>query len=196
MPTLTRSAQARINGAKSKGPITPEGKARSSKNNLSHGRYANHAIVLSNEDKAAFEDLAEAYIRRIGPVDCVEIRYARELASIDWRLDRIRALETRMFDHEMDVQAPMLEAANRRLPELTRLFQAGNALLTNSRLPAYLASRESALQFARQTTLAALQQLRRAHPLPAPATQLIDPKPLDPEFDPRYEPDSNPTEQQ
>ena len=192
MSSLSRSAQARLNGAKSKGPITPEGKARSSMNNLRHGRYANHAIVLSNEDKDAFEDLADAYIRRIGPLDSVETRYARELASIDWRLDRNRAVETRMFDHEMDLQAPMLEATNRRPEELTRLYQATNALVDKSPLPAYLVRRESALQSARRNTLSTLQQLRKTHPVLEKATQIIDPKPLDPEFDPRFEPDSNP----
>ena len=192
MSTLSRSAQARINGAKSKGPKTPEGKARSSMNSLRHGRYANHAIVLSNEDKGAFEDLEEAYIRRIGPLDSVETRFARELAAIDWRLDRNCAVETRMFDHEMDVQAPMLEATNRRPEELTCLYQAANALLRTSPLPAYLVRRESALQSARRNTLSTLQQLRKSHPVLERATQIIDPKPLDPGFDPRNEPGANP----
>lgn len=162
-------------------------------NNLRHGRYANHAIVLSNEDPAAFEDLANAYIRRIGPLDSVEARLARELAGIDWRLDRNRAMETRMFDHEMDIQAPMLEATNRRVHELTRLYLAANSLLANSRLPNYLARRESALLAARRKTLSALDQLRKMHPISAKATQIIEPTPLNPENDPRNEPDSNPT---
>jgi len=197
MTSSNRSEQARINGAKSKGPITPEGKARSSQNSLRHGRYANHATILSNEDADAFEDLAGSYIRRIGPVDSVESRLARELASIDWRLDRIRAMETRMFDLEMDIQAPMLEATcpRRHIAELTRLFKAGDALLKNSRMPNYLAARESALLYARQNALSALQQLRKAHPLSEPCSQVIEPQPLNPEFDPRNEPETNPAEE-
>ena len=96
MITAKRSVQARINGAKSKGPITPEGKARSSMNSLRHGRYANHATVLSNEDKELFDALADAYFRHIGPLDSVETRYARDLASTDWRLDHNRAVEARL----------------------------------------------------------------------------------------------------
>lgn len=192
MPTEKQSAQARLNGANSKGPKTPEGKARSSMNSLRHGRYANHATVLSNEDPAAFEDLALAYVQRIGPLDSVEARLARELASIDWRLARYRAMETRMIDHEMDIQAPALEASCQRVDELTRLIKAGDALLKTSRLPTFLASRESALLYARQNALSAIRQFRQAHPPSEPCSQITEPKPLNPESDPRSEPGTNP----
>ena len=49
---LTRAEQSRINVAKSLGPITPEGKAKSSRNSLKHGFAAIVNVVLRIEDKA------------------------------------------------------------------------------------------------------------------------------------------------
>ena len=83
MSTNSHSNQSRVNGAKSRGPSTPAGKSRSSMNAFKHGRYANNAVVLTNEDCGAFEELVRAYIQRIRPVDPVEMRLTRELAYID-----------------------------------------------------------------------------------------------------------------
>lgn len=181
---MNRSDQSRLNGAKSRGPTSPEGKSRSAMNGFKHGRYANNAIVLSNEDRGAYQELLDAYIQRIRPLDPVEMRLTRELASIDWRLARILALDTRLLDHEMDVQAPTLEFEPGALPELTRLVLAGRTLVDKSRFPAYLAERETKLSFARRETLRALESLRRDHPRSEPANEIQPPTPLDPEAAP------------
>ena len=161
-------------------------------NSFKHGRYANNAVVLTNEDPGAFEELVQAYTHRIRPEDPIEMRLARELASIDWRLARILALDTRLLDHEMDIQAPTLRLETGTLPELTRLVLAGRTLVDKSRFPTYLAERETKLTFARRETLRALQFLRKDHPRFDPADQVQLPEPLDPENDPRNEPESNP----
>jgi hypothetical protein len=192
MSSQNRSGQSRINGAKSQGPKTLEGRARSSRNSFKHGRYANNAVVLTNEDPGAFEELVQAYIHRIRPEDPVEMRLTRELASIDWRLARILALDTRLLDHEMDVQAPTLQLENGTLPELTRLVLAGRTLVDKSRFPTYLAERETKLTFARRETLRALQSMRKDHPRFDPADQVQLPEPLDPKNDPRNKPETNP----
>jgi hypothetical protein len=190
-----RSEQSRINGAKSRGPKTPAGKSRSSINAFKHGRFANNAVVLTNEDTGAFEELVAAYIRRIRPTDPVEMRLTRELASIDWRLARILALDTRLLDHEMDVQAPGLELEIGALPELTRLVLAGRTLVDKSRFPAYLAERETKLNFTREATLRTLAALRTHHPLVESSAQIQPPEPLNPEIEPRNEPESNPDQE-
>ncbi len=184
---MNRSDRSRLNGAKSRGPTTRKGKSRSSRNGFKHGRYANNAVVLSNEDRGAYQELVDAYIQRIRPLDPVEMRLTRELASIDWRLARILAIDTRLLDHEMDVQAPALALDEGTVPELTRLVLAGRTLVDKSRFPAYLAGRETKLTLARRETLRTLQSLRKDHPRSEPASQIQPPTPLDPEAAPEPE---------
>ena len=45
-----RAEASRKNGAKSRGPKSPEGKARSSRNALRHGLRANKHVLLPDED--------------------------------------------------------------------------------------------------------------------------------------------------
>jgi hypothetical protein len=58
MTSALKSATARANGAKSRGPATAAGLARSSKNSLPHGLTARHSVVLACEDPAEFEAFA------------------------------------------------------------------------------------------------------------------------------------------
>ena len=54
-----RIQAARANGAKSRGPITPEGKARSSRNATTHGLLSQY-VVIPGEDPAGFQRLSIA----------------------------------------------------------------------------------------------------------------------------------------
>jgi hypothetical protein len=49
-----RAEASRTNGAKSRGPKTPEGKARAAQNALKHGMRAQKYVVLPDEDAAEF----------------------------------------------------------------------------------------------------------------------------------------------
>ncbi len=178
---VSRSEQSRINGAKSRGPKTAEGKARSSLNAVKHGRYATNAVVLSNEDPNAFEAWWSRYVQRIQPADSIEYNLVRQLASFDWRLARVLAMDARLLDHELDVQLPALAAAEQEIGEADRMTMAGQALVDRSRMPDFLGRRESQLIRARQATLQALRELRKGYPMADPAPEVIPPMPLDPE---------------
>ena len=190
--SVSRSEQSRINGAKSRGPTTAGGKARSAMNSLRHGRYANNATVLSNEDGDAFEELVAEYSRCIQPASNVEYRLVSELASIDWRLTRYAAMGTRMLDNEMALQVPALESAGVAVAELTLLNNAGRAIVEHSPYPNYLLRCESQLLRARRSALAVLKEIRKNFPLADPSTQIIPPQPLNPELPPWSEPETNP----
>lgn len=71
MSKLTKAESARINGAKSKGPKTPEGKQRSRLNAIRHGLAA-QTVCLSSETRPHFELMVEAYTERFQPADDVE----------------------------------------------------------------------------------------------------------------------------
>jgi len=53
MATWNQKNASKINGARSKGPVTPEGKAKVSQNGCKHGLYAKQT-VLRNEDPAQY----------------------------------------------------------------------------------------------------------------------------------------------
>ena len=75
-----RIAASRANGAKSRGPVTAQGKERSSKNALKHG-LASATIVLTTEDWPNYLQCRETYIRRFQPADDVELETQR--AKVD-----------------------------------------------------------------------------------------------------------------
>jgi hypothetical protein len=84
-----RSAQ---NGALSRGPKTPEGKARSAQNATTHGLTAKRP-VLPNENPVEFEALSHAYTNRLRPANATERDLVHEMAAARWRLLRATAIE-------------------------------------------------------------------------------------------------------
>jgi hypothetical protein len=67
-----RAAASRKNGARSRGPKTPEGKARSARNALKHGLRAEKYIVLPEEDAAAFKALEATLFEELAPVGALQ----------------------------------------------------------------------------------------------------------------------------
>jgi hypothetical protein len=85
-----RAEASRLNGAKSRGPKTPEGKARSSQNALKHGFRAQKYVVLPDEDAAAFEALEAALMEELAPEGALQSVLAQRVVAASWRLARAR----------------------------------------------------------------------------------------------------------
>jgi hypothetical protein len=92
-----RAAASRRNGAKSRGPKTPEGKARSAQNALKHGLRAQKHIVLLGESAAEFTALEAALLEELAPQGALQAALARRVVAAAWRLERAERLETELF---------------------------------------------------------------------------------------------------
>ena len=83
-----RAEASRKNGARSRGPKTPEGKARSTQNALKHGLGAEKYVVLLDEDWDEFEKLETALTAELAPESALQSAMARRVARAAWRLMR------------------------------------------------------------------------------------------------------------
>jgi len=94
-----RAEASRKNGAKSRGPKTSEGKARSAQNALKHGLRAQKYVVLPEEDAAEFAALEAALIAELAPVGALQTVLARRVVVAAWRLARADRIEVELFAH-------------------------------------------------------------------------------------------------
>ena len=84
---------SRNNGARSKGPATPEGKAASCHNAAKHGLRAQGFALLPDEDADAFAALLDRLVAEHDPQGAVEEALVEGLALALWRMRRVEALE-------------------------------------------------------------------------------------------------------
>jgi hypothetical protein len=89
----TRSEQSRINGAKSHGPVTAEGKARSAINHTSHGMHSSRT-VLETESVEYFQLLAALYHGIFQPQDQFETDLVENMINARWKIRRLEDAHT------------------------------------------------------------------------------------------------------
>ena len=190
----SRSEQARINGAKSKGPITPEGKARSSMNALKSGRYSEQAVLLRNESRKAFEELFQQLVQRFRPRDAVELRLIRQLATVEWRRERYESMETLIVAKEFAAQESAFLASQEEASDETTLLIATDSVLENSKVPAFISNRMSQLVYEREAILRLIERSRKTYPIFETNSHPIEIAPLETDFEPNNEPKRNPAD--
>ncbi len=109
MPSTRSPAQieaSRRNGARSRGPVTEEGKSRSSRNALKHGLTAMEHLVLEDEVPEALEALIEQISEEAGAATEIETRIARRLAIAFWKGERAEKIEVALFDAAPKLRPP------------------------------------------------------------------------------------------
>jgi hypothetical protein len=92
-----RAEQSRINGAKSRGPVSAEGKARSSRNALKDGQHADalkhllppHEVVLCNEDRQEYYNLVERLLATYKPANEAARQAVGDIAAARWQISRL-----------------------------------------------------------------------------------------------------------
>jgi hypothetical protein len=102
-----QSETARLNGSKSKGPITIEGKAKCSQNAMKHG-LAGGPIVLLHESQQEFDLLHADFIRQFRPANSVERDLVHEIVCSRWRLRRIERMECALLSQAVERQLEIL----------------------------------------------------------------------------------------
>ena len=104
MSSLRRILSSRANGRRGRGPVTDDGKRRSSQNALRHGLLA-RCILLENESPEGFEAVLAQHLERLQPADGVEFGLVEEMVASFWRLRRAWALETHMIEKQVAAQS-------------------------------------------------------------------------------------------
>ena len=100
--TLTpRQRASQINGAKSRGPKTAEGKAKSAMNSLKHGVFQGPSPALDNESRELFEKRFNALLEFHEPRNPVEYGVVWSYASSRWRWERSISMETQFVNRQM-----------------------------------------------------------------------------------------------
>ena len=154
---------ARRNGAKSKGPVTLEGKRISALNATRHGLRAEKPFVLENESAEDFEEFREAIVQRCQPADKLELDLCVEMAHARWRLHRTWTIETAMLDNKMTQQHEHLLEEWSPLDEGTRLSEAWTALANYGQGLSLLHRYEARLRRTFERALQNLERLQRHH---------------------------------
>ena len=97
-----RAEASRKNGARSRGPKTPQGKARASRNALKHGLCAGHHVVVEGESAEAFAAFEAALVADLAPAGALQMLLAGRIARAAWRLERAERIEAELFARQMD----------------------------------------------------------------------------------------------
>jgi len=131
-------AANRANALKSTGPNTPEGKAASSLNALTHGITA-QTPVLSHENPAEYAALRLEYYDRFLPLDPFEDDLLDDIIKVRWHIRRIREIEDAHFEIELsrpDIRQGFDQIGGAALTAIchSRLNGSGALALANKQL--------------------------------------------------------------
>jgi hypothetical protein len=101
MLTAKQIAASRANEQKSRGPTSTEGKAKSRYNGLKHGIHAQSQIMF-DETAEDLAELAAELHEQYTPADAAERFLVDTLVNNEWRLRRLRRVETELWQTGVD----------------------------------------------------------------------------------------------
>lgn len=113
MRTQAQIEASRRNGALSKGPVTPEGKAKSSRNSSTHGLTA-ATIIVEGESAEKWQQLLDSCIAQFQPATDLEYELVEEIAAARWRIRRSRSVETAMINMQIEKQRNHIDTEYRQ----------------------------------------------------------------------------------
>jgi len=126
MPTEAQINANRLNAQKSTGPVTPEGKARSSLNALKSGIDA-WSHIIPGEDPAELEALTEQFLLHYRPADPVQLSLVDTLISTEWIQRRLRRIEAQLWNYQVECLDKNLSHADFVDPAIQRNSPLGHS---------------------------------------------------------------------
>jgi hypothetical protein len=91
---------SRTNGAKSRGPVSEEGKQASSQNSHTHGLLSKK-IVLAGESQEEFDALLASFLEEHQPETATERDFIEKMVIARWRQERVWNCETAGLDNQI-----------------------------------------------------------------------------------------------
>lgn len=119
-----RDAINRAHPQHSTGPKSPEGKKRALLNALRQG-LTGQTVVLPGEDLRAYADFCAQYHADLKPSSIEERQSVQTIADIQWRINRIRAVENNLLSLGFEEQSKEIHAAD---PEIHRALAQAKAM--------------------------------------------------------------------
>ncbi len=162
MSTERRIRASQLNGARSRGPVTPAGRQKSSANSARH-HLLSKTILLENERPEAFADLLAGLTSEFNPQTETQRALVENMAVSRWRQMRIWAVERATLQSAMEAHDP--DATD----GATRVALAFRSLADDSRTLDVLSRYETRFdrQFARSLNLLIKLDPLRTTGLPA-----------------------------
>ncbi len=151
-------AANRSNAQLSSGPITPEGKAKSSLNAVKTG-LTGRTVLLPTDDAPAYEQHLRAYADDFRPVGARESDLVQSVADTAWRLKRIPSLEAAIFAQG---HIEFAESFNQHDPSLRASMIEVQTFIKYEKQLRNLQLQEARLARRREKELAELRQLQGA----------------------------------
>jgi hypothetical protein len=127
----TRAEASRQNGAKSRGPITAEGKSTSAQNALRHGEYAKNLTLKYENDEGFIRTLA-ALESHFKPQTDLEADLILTMAHARWRTIRIWSIEKGVLDQAIDAACAQRQGPQDPEAELLPLVATAHQHLTDT----------------------------------------------------------------
>jgi len=137
MSSQRRINSSRANGARSRGPKTPEGLARCQAAPLTHGFCARQP-VLPTESDDDYRALRDMYLAEFQPNSAPERGLVNLLADSRWRLERLSSVEADLYHAALARQDPNTDGDIQLAVAFRSLCDESNAFANLDRYAAHL----------------------------------------------------------
>lgn len=186
MASELKSATSRTNGAKSKGPKSPETRQISSRNSVTHGFTARKTVVLACENPEQFQKILDYYADTYQPGSPVEEDLVGDMVAACWRTHRLRMIETALLDSEIEREPSVAGPGGVPLDGGYKIAFAFRRLVDESHAISLASRYESRLHRIHERsyrTLRELQQTRMQLTAESAAPVLVQPEQAPPFLD-------------